>query len=66
MANFQDDDHALMTGMLAGLLMKSGIPAVVERDDAGDYLPRIRIRMDIGHARPMDVVMEIKAVASDE
>jgi hypothetical protein len=66
MANFQDDDHALMTGMLAGLMMKGGLPAVVERDDQGDYLPRIRIRLDVGHARPMDLVVEVKAASPDE
>ena len=66
MANFTNDDHALVTGMLAGLMMKGGIPCVVERDDQGDYLPRIRVRMDVGHARPMDVVMIVQAVADDE
>jgi hypothetical protein len=66
MANFADDDHALMTGMLAGLMLKSGIPAVVERDDQGDYVPRIRIRLDVGHARPMDLVVEVKAASPDE
>lgn len=66
MANFQDWDHALMTGMLAGLMVKGGIPCIVERDDNGDYVPRIRVRMDVGHARPMDLVVTVQPAASDE
>lgn len=63
--NFENDDHALVTGMLIGLLMKAGIPAYPVVDDKGDYLPRLRLRLDVGHARPVDVELEVKAIANE-
>lgn len=65
-ANFANDDHALVTGILIGLLMKSGIPATPVRDERGDYIPRIRVRIDTGHSRLVDVELEVRAVADDE
>ena len=63
--NFVNEDQAVVTGMMVGLLMKSGIPAYPAVDDEGNYLPRIRLRLDIGHARPMDVELEVRAVSPE-
>ena len=57
--HFQDDDHALRTGMLLGLLMKSGIPAYPEMDDDGNYTPRIQITAAIGPNEPVRVTIEV-------
>lgn len=43
MANFQDDDHALRTGMLIGALMKAGIQVIVEIDDEQNYTNNLTI-----------------------
>jgi hypothetical protein len=43
MANFQDFDHALKTGILIGTLLKAGLNANMARDDEGNYMPFIDI-----------------------
>lgn len=60
MSHFASDDHALVTGVLAGLLIKSGIPAYPQMDEEGNYTPVIHIRLDVGHARPIDVELEVR------
>ena len=65
MANFVNDDHALVTGMLLGLLLKSGIPAYPGMDEDGNYTSVIRIRLDIGHAKPVDVELEVKGYVAE-
>ena len=62
MTNFANFDHALVTGMMLGVLMKAGIPAYPIADDRGDYMPVLRLRLDIGHARPVDIELEVRAV----
>ena len=37
MAHFQDDQHALHTGMLVGALMKAGIMVIMGLDDEQNY-----------------------------
>lgn len=44
--NFQDDTHALRTGMLMGMLLKAGITVVPETDDEGNYTDRLIITLD--------------------
>jgi hypothetical protein len=43
MSNFQDDDHALRTGMFLGSLMKAGIMVIPEIDDEQNYTPDITV-----------------------
>jgi hypothetical protein len=66
MAHFLNDDHALVTGMFLGMLMKVGIPAYPLMDDEGNYMPTIRMRLDIGHSKPVDVLVEVKGIPRDE
>ncbi len=47
--NFENDDQALKTGMLIGLLMKHGIPHRVETNAAG-YTPVVWITLEEGRA----------------
>jgi hypothetical protein len=61
--NFANDDHALMTGFLIGALQRAGIPAYPTMDDAGNYIPTVRLRLDVGHPKPVDLEIEVKPVA---
>jgi hypothetical protein len=56
-----DADLAFVAGMVLGIMKKSGIPAYPVVDEEGNYTPRIRIRVDMGHAQPTDVELEVKA-----
>ena len=57
--HFQDDDHALRTGMLLGFLMRAGIPAYPEMDDDGNYTSRIQITAAIGPNEPVRIAIEV-------
>jgi hypothetical protein len=65
MSNFTSDDQAVVTGLLTGMLMKSGIQAYPAMDDEGNYIPVIRLRLDLGHARLMTVELEVRAVEEE-
>lgn len=41
--NFVDPNHALRAGMLWGILMRSGLDALPEVDDLGNYTDIIEI-----------------------
>jgi hypothetical protein len=41
--NFHDARHALMAGVLLGLLTQAGIQATAETDDEGDYMNLITV-----------------------
>jgi hypothetical protein len=45
MAHFQDDFHALRCGFLYGILMRAGVPFTPDKDDDGNYLPTLTIRI---------------------
>jgi hypothetical protein len=57
--NFIDDDHALTTGVVLGLLSKAGIPAYMVMDDDGNYTPQIRIQIDVGHDQLISLTIEV-------
>jgi len=40
---FEDDDHALKTGFLAGTFLKAGIQFNFVRDDLGNYKPYMEL-----------------------
>jgi hypothetical protein len=42
--NFADDVHALVGGMLWGLLMRHGVDVSPVRDEDGDYTPQYEIK----------------------
>jgi len=44
--NFEDDTHALRTGMLIGALIKAGIKVIPDMDDEGNYTPYMTITLD--------------------
>lgn len=44
--NFANDSHALRTGMLLGLLLKSGITVWPGTDDEGNYTDTITVVLD--------------------
>jgi hypothetical protein len=56
-----DADLAFVAGMVLGIIKKAGIPAYPVVDEEGNYTSRIRIRVDMGHAQPTDVELEVKA-----
>lgn len=43
MSHFEDNNHAIHTGMLMGLLSKKGIAGKPTVDERGDYTPVIQI-----------------------
>jgi hypothetical protein len=57
--HFQDDEHALKTGMFIGVMMKAGIPAAPVTDEDGNYTSRIQIRLAIGPHEPVNVEVEV-------
>lgn len=44
--NFVDDNHALRTGMVLGLLIRHLVDAEPDRDNEGNYLDTITISGD--------------------
>lgn len=40
---FEDDDHALKTGFLAGTLWKAGVEFNFVKDDVGNYKPFMEV-----------------------
>ena len=42
---FANDRHALMTGMVVGMLMKAGITVRPETDGEGNYLPELVVEV---------------------
>ena len=43
-SNFDSDNHALISGMVMGLLLEAGVDVVPEMDADGDHTPRMTIR----------------------
>jgi hypothetical protein len=66
MGNFVDNDHALVTGFVVGTLMRAGISAYPVVDNNGDYIPVIRMRLDVGDTQPRDVILEVRAAPKPE
>lgn len=57
--HFEDDEHAIVTGYLLGMLMKAGITAYPTTNEDGSAAPIIRLSVDLGHSQPMDVELEV-------
>ena len=60
MGNFVDDDHALLTGIVLGMLLKAGLPVYMSVDEHQDYAPVLHLRLDMGDPEPLDVLIEVK------
>lgn len=59
--HFQDELHALKTGMFIGMLMKAGIPVDIDTDDEGNYRQPLRIRYTFpGDIEPIEFQVEVK------
>lgn len=55
-AHFVSERHALYTGWILGIALKHGIDLAPEVDDAGNYLPRLTLRLRAGPDRPAATV----------
>lgn len=60
MSNFANEDHAMLTGVVLGTLLKSGISALPVWDNEGFHTPCIRILIEAGHLEPLEVLIEIR------
>lgn len=57
---FQDFDHALSMGFLAGTLMKAGVDFNIARDTQGNYQPFIEIVIrEEGEIEPFRVTVQV-------
>ena len=58
MTNFKDSEHAFLTGLLSGQLIKAGFVVMPQLDDEDNYTPFIAVRVDDDVA--LDVLIEVK------
>ena len=59
--HFTDDQHALLTGMLIGQLIKAGFVVMPQLDDEDNFTPFIAIRIDPDVV--LDVLIEVKGLS---
>jgi hypothetical protein len=57
---FADEDHALITGILAGTLMRAGVDFNIVRDTLGNYKPFIEVVIrEEGEIEPVRVTIQV-------
>ena len=63
--NFNNDIHALFSGMLVGHLLRQGVDATSVRDEDGDYTPSIDITLPAHPAFPSEGPLHLTVTVRD-
>jgi len=60
--HFVDDDHALVTGFLAGMFLKTGLKCNIIMDSEGNYTPFMEIMvLEPGEVQPIRATIQVMA-----